>query len=344
MGQVERAAYRRSKWSGVIALVGAVLAACGGGGGDSPGPAPSAPTSVEREIAPAATDPAIANTANTGHIAINPDPAGAARGRLFVFLPGTGATPAQYRQVLRAGARRGYHVIGLQYPNPNAVATLCNQSADPDCHGQLRREVILGENVSALVDVDAANSIVNRLRKALAYLHAGSPAEGWDRYLPGNEPDWPLVTVAGHSQGAGHSAYLAKLFALDRAVFFSGPTDWRDAVGQPAAWLAALPPSTPASRLYGFTHTDDTLVSAAVVTANWRTLGMAAFGDAVNVDTAAPPWGGSHSLVTSAPPNPNPSGVTLAPTHGAPVADAPTPLAADGTPLYAPVWAALCFP
>jgi hypothetical protein len=86
------------------------------------------------------------------------------------------------------------------------------------------------------------------------------------------------------------------------------------------------------------------LVSVSVVTANWSALGLGAFGEAVNVDAAAAPWNGSHSLLTSAPPNPNPTGITVAPTHGAPVADAPTPRAADGTPLYSAVWAALCFP
>jgi hypothetical protein len=62
------------------------------------------------------------------------------------------------------------------------------------------------------------------------------------------------------------------------------------------------------------------------------------------IDAAAAPWSGGHSLLTSAPPNPNPTGITLAPTHGAPVADAPTPRAADGTPLYSEVWSVLCFP
>jgi hypothetical protein len=342
---VQRGVRARLCRTAALALAGAVLAGCGGGSGDSEdGSPPAAPASVEREIAPADTDAAIVNTAATGHIAINPEPAAAARGRLFVFLPGTGATPAQYRDVLRTGARRGYHAIGLQYPNASSVASLCNRSTAPDCHGPVRREVVLGEDLSTLVDVDAANAIVNRLRKALAYLHAQSPAQGWDRFLVAGEPDWRQITVAGHSQGAGHSAYMAKLFALDRAVYFSGPSDWREAAGQTATWLTALAPATPASRQYGFTHTDDTLVSVSVVTANWRALGLGAFGEAVNVDAAAAPWNGGHSLLTSAPPNPNPTGITLAPTHGAPVADAPTPRAADGTPLYSEVWSVLCFP
>ena len=316
------------------------LAACGGGGSSAESTDP--PSATERDIRPASTDPAI-TTDNEVHIAINPSPSVTAKQKLVVMLPGTGAIPSQYRLILRSGAARGYHTIGLNYPNGQAVGTECLVDNDPDCHGKLRRETILGEDVSPHVNVNVANSLVNRLRKLIAYLHALAPGEGWDRFLANGEPDWSRITVAGHSQGGGHAGYLTKLVSLDRAVYFSSPADWRNDVNQPATWLTAMAAVTPASRQYGFEHVDDNLVPYTIATANWRALGLDAFGAVASVDGAASPYGGSHQLSTNATPF-NGSGIVISPTHGATVADESTPRTGAGTPLFDPVWAYLVFP
>lgn len=311
----------------------------------TPTPAPGpiiAPASVERTVLPSTANPAI-TTALAPNVVINPDPAATARGRLFVMLPGTSATPQIYRRILRVGAQRGYHVIGLTYPNDSAVATLCAGSADAACPGNIRREIITGQDVSALVAVDAANSIAGRLESLLTYLTITFPNEGWGQYLNAGGINWALVTMAGHSQGAGHAGFLAKLQSLDRAVMFSGPADSGVAAGSTAAWLS-LPNVTPASRQYGFTHTADTLAPFALVTGNWAQIGLPAFGAAVSVDNSAAPFANAHQLTTSAAPNPNPTGPSASPTHGAPVEDAVTPLDAQGQPLFAPVWIYLAFP
>jgi len=241
-----------------LGLAVALLAGCGGGS-DAPAPTPAPtppPASVERDVAPAATDAAITTDLET-HFTINPSPASAARGRLFVFFPGTGATPANYRLIVRTAATRGF---------------------------------------------------VNRLTKLLAYLHARHPAEGWGQYLTNGQPDWTRIRVAGHSQGGGHAAFIAKQFAVDRAVYFSSPSDWRDGPNQPATWMGS-PGATPAVRQYGFTHLRDPL--------------------------------GSHQLTTDAAPNP--AATTVSPLHGVPVVDAPTPRTASGAPLFEPVWIHLSF-
>lgn len=340
-------------------VVGAgLLSACGGGSvvsiqGAAPAgspvgnpslvvvtpPTPAAPAMVEREVAPAATDPAI-RTALEPHIAINPSPAVAARGRLFVFLPGTGATPAVYRLIVRTAASRGVHAIGLNYPNDRAVGTLCNDSPEPDCHGQVRGEVFTGEDLSPLVSVAPAESIASRLARLLATLHAQFPAEGWDQYLAGGEPDWSRILIAGHSQGGGHAAYIAKRKSVDRAIYFSSPGDWRSGTALPARWVLEAG-ITPAARQFGFTHLQDPLVTYATAAAIWQALGLGAFGSQATVDGAAAPYGGSHQLVTDAAPNP--TATTVSPFHGAPVVDAATPRTSSGTPLFEPVWIHLCF-
>ena len=308
-----------------------------------PAPPPSSPPSVEREINPMLTSAAI--TINLSpHVVINPDPAVAAKGRLFVMLPGTGAVPRFYRFILRTGAPRGYHAIGLTYPNDEAIGTLCANSAVADCAGLARNEVISGTDSSPLVNVNQTNSITGRLIALLTYLAATFPNEGWAQYLANGQPNWPLITVAGHSQGSGHAAYLAKLQNLDRSVMFSGPADVGITQGSSAPWLS-LPNITPVSRQYGFTHTGDTLVPFSLATRNWGQIGLAAFGPPVSVDTVAVPYANSRQLMTSAAPNPNPPpDSTAAPTHGAPVVDVVTPLTPTGTPLFAPVWIYLVFP
>ncbi len=351
-----------ARWA-LTASAGLALASCGGGGGGGDGPTPApppAPTptptptpspplppgppprSIEREIAPAQTSAGI-NTALSPHFSINPSPAVAPAARLFVMLPGTGAIPRFYREIVRTGAARGYHAIGLTYPNDVAVGDRCAQNPDPDCAGKVRREVITGEDTSSLLAVDRANAIVGRLIALLSYLNANFPDEGWGQYLINSQPDWARITVAGHSQGGGHAAYFAKLFALDRTVMFSSPGDIGLTAGTPAQWLG-LPNLTPASRQYGFTHTADELVPFQLILSNWRALGLDQFGPVVSVDGSTPPYANSHQLSTSAPPNPNPPGPVVAPNHAAPVVDAATPPTPTGELLYRPVWIALAFP
>jgi hypothetical protein len=340
-----------------VLAIGLAMAGCGGeSGGTSPGgaavtpppvpppppPPPAAPSSTEREINPAVTDATI--TINlSSHIAINPNPAVPAKGRLFVMLPGTGGIPRFYRLILRTGAPLGYHTIGLTYPNDTTIGSLCAGSAVADCVGLARNEVITGADTSPVVNVNRANSITGRLISLLTYLNTTYPNEGWGQYLFGGQPNWALITVAGHSQGSGHAAYLAKQQNLDRMVMFSGPSDTGIMPGSQAPWLS-LPNVTPASRQYGFTHTGDTLVPLALVSRNWDVIGLAAFGAAASVDGATSPFGNAHKLTTNLAPNPNPPSPVPDPEHSAPVLDAVTPLTATGTPAYAPVWIHVAFP
>jgi hypothetical protein len=160
---------------------------------------------------------------------------------------------------------------------------------------------------------------------------------------PGGQPRWELITAAGHSQGGGHAGYLAKLVSLDRAVMFSAPGEPGGAAGQPVQW-AGLPNLTPVDRQYGFSHSADTQALFSAVITNWTAIALGSLGAIISVDGAAAPFTGSHQLSTGAEPNPNPTGLTAAPTHGAPVVDAVTPLDAQGQPLFRPAWIYLAFP
>ncbi|QGN53423.1 hypothetical protein [Novosphingobium sp. Gsoil 351] len=307
----------------------------------SPTPTPG-PALLERDVLPAQTDPAI-TLALSAHFAVRPASGVTPAGRLFVMLPGTGAIPRFYREIVRTGATRGYHGIGLTYPNDVSVGDRCAASADPDCAGKVRREVVTGEDTSTLIAIPRAESIAGRLGSLIGYLERTYPGEGWGQFLVGGQPDWSKIVVAGHSQGGGHAGYMAKLFALERSVMFSAPGDTGLTAGSNATWYS-LPNVTPLSRQFGFTHTGDELIPFGFVLLNWRAIGIDQFGGAVSVDGAAAPFGGSHQLSTSVPPNPAALGLVFAPQHASPAVDAATPLTLAGDLLYRPVWTYLAFP
>ena len=318
-----------------------ILGTACGGGSSGPSPVtPVAPPSVTRLIVPSTTDPAIATYLNP-HVAINPDPIVPAKNGLFLFLVGTGGQPQNQQLIQTTGAARGYHVIGLMYPNTPSVGSLCDSSTDPDAHWNVRREIITGQDVSSLIAISPTECLEHRLTALLSYLSNNYPTEGWGQYLISGTIAWSKLTVAGHSQGGGHAGVLGKLHPMARVVCFSSPADWRTTPNLPATWYA-MPGLTGAERIFGFSHQQDELVTWPVVTATWTAMGMNAFGTVVDVDTVSAPYAGSHELTTNLAHAPT---VTYpAPFHSATVVDAATPKLGDGTPTYRPVWIHLCFP
>jgi hypothetical protein len=294
---------------------------------------------AERAIPPSATDPAI-NLGSGAHVVATPASAETASGRLFVFLPGTNVSPRSYSFILRAAAKNGHHVAGLLYLSSLSIGSLCGTSTEVDCYWDARREVVTGEDLSPLLAVDKANSIVNRLEKLLTYLATRYPREHWEQFLlPDGSVNWSLVAVGGHSQGGGHAGVMAKLYWLHRACYFASPADWSKTIKGPAPW-SSEPPITSADSQYGFTHLLDKTAPYPLVSSQWASMGLQAFGSAVSIDGQPAPYGSSHELTTNA--EPNLSGTTN-PYHSATVVDAATPIAANGTPVYEPVWNYMCF-
>ncbi|HEU4950698.1 MAG TPA: hypothetical protein VFT46_02040 [Holophagaceae bacterium] len=328
----------------VASLALALLLACGGGSSTTaatatPAPAPLPVPAPLRTVAPATTDPAI-STYLDEHVVAPPAPAATPAHRLFVLLPGTGARPSSEELILQTGSSRGYHVIGLEYPNGTSIASLCNASTDPDAHWKARSEVITGQDLSTLVDVGPAECIEHRLTALLTYLASAYPAEDWGQYLAAGQPDWSRIVIAGHSQGGGHAGVIAKLHPVYRCVCLSSPADYLTTLHQPATWYG-MTGATDASKIYGFSHQQDEVVTWTLAVTDWTALGLDAYGPPVNVDGASAPYGGSHMLTTNLPHAPT-SGTY--PFHGSTSVDFSTPLLGDGTPAYQPVWIWLCFP
>ncbi|WP_395753202.1 BPSS1187 family protein [Prosthecobacter sp.] len=236
------------------------------------------------------------------------------RQQLLLFLPGTKAPgqkdpdPGKVRVYAShtfclTAASLGYHVISLCYPN-TVSASSCNKEADPEAFEKFRLCIIQG-GTSPFVSVNRANSIENRLIDLLGALAKRYPQEDWGAYR--NEdgtPKWEKIAVAGQSQGGGHAALLGIHHQVPRVICFGAPRDYSVALQSPAAWYLR-PGATPKSAYFAFNHEQDRQgCSPAQQIANLRALKLDQFGPPTIVGDAAPPFGGSHILMTNYPGTP----------------------------------------
>lgn len=257
--------------------------------------------------------------------------------QLFVYLPGHDGVPANALLVQQKAAQLGYHVIGLMYVDSFSLSDLCTSDPDPNsCFENAHFEIVYGVDTSSVVEVNQPNSIVNRLTKLLQYLETNpdTSGEGWSQFLADGHPSWSQIVVTGLSQGAGNAAMIAKHQLVARVVMFSGVTDALPMGALPCQgadnWLSTH--VTPSARYWGLAHDQDSFYPH--ICASWDSLGMTEFGPLVQVETSAPPYGGTHMLFTDLKPQ---SGGYKA-AHMSTVIDFYTPLFPDKTPELADAW------
>jgi len=297
----------------------------------------STASAVQQRVffAPSATDPAITQF-NDNHYAVV-DPAVTNRGRLVLFLPGTGGTPSEYCLFPQNAASLGFHSLGLMYPNASAINILCALYApyDGNAAGNARLEVIDGTNRVSFLSVDSTNCIQSRLLKALQYLNTTYPTRGWGQYYSGSTLLWSKLIVSGHSQGAGMAAMLAKTRVTARCVMFSD-MDWWKWGNQPYNWMSTTP-QTPVNYWYLFAHERDELLDFTEMQTCAAALDVSRYGAYVQVETAtSASYSGRHFLSTNLDPS---SAAQTNPFHRCTVFDGATPMQADGvTPVFKPVW------
>lgn len=205
------------------------------------------------KVMPGWTDPAI-ETVHGPSIAVY-DLQARTRNRLVLFFVGTGGKATGSEKMDSVFALMGYHAISLDYED-NVIAVSCAHSLDSSSFDHYRDAIITGAPVSKKIRVDAANSILNRFIKLLKYLVRHDPAGGWNEFFADGKPVWRRIIAAGHSQGAGHAAYLGKMFEVSRVLMFSGPQDYLDDLHIPAPWEGRKG-ATPPSRFYAFLNLKD---------------------------------------------------------------------------------------
>lgn len=177
----------------IVTVVSCLLvASCGGGSDESSSTPPESPYDIHT-VNPSTVDPGVTSGSENGndvHIVIPPLKGVTPVNKLFVFLPGTAGVPNLYQLILQTGAKNGFHSFGLDYPNPDAVGGICQDSADANCFYNVRRAVIAGGDDSPDIEVSNSDAIVTRLAKGLAYLNTKYPSEGWGQYLVSGAVDW----------------------------------------------------------------------------------------------------------------------------------------------------------
>lgn len=283
---------------------------------------------------PNVTDSAIINFNDRHYAAV--DPAVTQQGLLVVFLPGTGAVPFNYSEFIRNAASLGFNALGLMYPNGSAINELCVQNAplDPDAAGNARLEVIDGTNRVSFLEVDRANSIENRLIKALQHLHTNNPDKGWNQFFAADTVLWDKIILCGHSQGAGMAGMMAKTRFVNRCVMFTD-MDWWQFGNRPYNWMSTSS-QTPLNRWFMLAHERDQFLPFTNMLAAASALGIDHYGACVQVETSdSTNFYGRHFLSTNLEPSTN------APTsyHGMPVVDTAIPYQPDGkTPVLKPAW------
>jgi len=257
------------------------------------------------EIAAVTTDPAIDLDYSSGDTIKHQvfiDNSSALRNKLLVFITGTSATPGEhYSKFCKEAAKEGYHAIGLVYKNNVSISGICGTAAstNPLCSENARMEIIHGTELSSDVNVDTANSIVNRLIKLLSYLNSNYPLQGWDNYV---EPVsghiyWEEIALAGHSQGGGHAALIARDNLVYRVLFFNCPSDLNLHIPTPLhqpSWFYDAH-VTPDSCYYAFYHQQNGGPERLNV---YNLFGLGNYGNTVNVDTVPFPYSNSHILYT----------------------------------------------
>jgi hypothetical protein len=269
-------------------------------------------------IAPGITDAAIVDTVpSRGNHLVWLAPASKRVGKLLVFLPTGGQTnlPTEFTELGTVAGRLGYHTLILAYRNEAPIAAAptanppgCGDFVDPTpagstCARDARLEILDGKDESTLVDVNLANSIENRLDKALAYLALTYPADGWSKFIDGNgKPNWPETVIAGSSLGAGEAVMIAEKHLVFRAVLLHG---WSDA-SHP--WVKR--DATPSNRYSTLIHMRDRFFAR---TCNaYATLGLATtcplpgfppatLDESLLIENRRPPFGTSQLVFNLEP-------------------------------------------
>ncbi len=294
---------------------------------------------VTHVTTPSATDARITgkNANQRAFLSTNAPP----RNQLVVFFPGTGGVPASFDNFCQNAANLGFHALALTYDNDVSLGDFCGTDPDLDCYFKVRMEFLTGLNTTTKTNITRANSIEFRLAAFLNYLHTNYPSENWGQYLTASNQFWTNVLawnkflLAGHSQGSGYAAFIAKLREVQRVVTFAGG-DFSGLHQQAATWNF-LPSATPTDRWFGFTHYKDAgEFDRGQQIPNWEAQDFVRFGPMVDLATKPAPYDYTHTFTSTLEPCPNVFGNIE--YHGAPVNDPPQVRDTNGNSFYQGVW------
>lgn len=290
------------------------------------------------EVLPTSTDQNITNGLSMQFAYITKEP-NLRKNKLFIFLPGTGASPQAYKKIIQTAAEYGYYSFGLHYDNSlSSNGIICNNTNDENCVQNALKEYFEGVDYSSEVNVSFPNSFINRITKMILYLDAQNPSENWSQFLTtNNEINWNLISLAGHSMGSRHAFFISKQVSLYKVGLFSGPNGFVLANGNFPSWLSNVG-ATDNAKITGFANLNDNLAQWNYVQNIWQIIGLQ--GTPLNIDNTNQL--NSHQLFTEYVPQNN-SGTLIA-AHNSTCVDIDTPIETNGRPKFESVWKYMCFP
>ncbi len=262
------------------------------------------------------------------------NPTSESKNTLLLHLVGTLDNPNSTILYPTEAAHNGFHCINLMYRNWTSAQSACAANTDLNCYLDFRREIIEGFDYSSEINVNASNSINNRLIKLLIYLDTNFPAQNWSQFYSGNTILWNKIIVSGHSQGGGHAAVIGMTKPIQRVLMFGSPNDYIDTLNIPAPWTSQ-PHIVADSNYFGFNALFDEIVDFWKQYEQWEALGLNSFGDTIDVDATLAPHSNTRQLYTQrmvSSPNP------LYLTHDIMIRDAETPTDNLGAPVFGCTW------
>lgn len=239
--------------------------------------------------------------------------------RVHVYIPGTTDRPELSSCLIKSAAETlDYPTLALSYQYLNSGDKFRNAkceslaAVDPadqiTCLEEQHKDAIDGgdygathfkaDNSKFWDEVLPVNSLKQRLGQLLTYLHTQHPKEGWGAFLKDGMPKWDNIIVSGHSQGAGHAAYLAKTETLRGAVMISGPQDectgcangtkyWIDDGPYNSTWASYTALGHGNEPMYNITKDNwGRMLAAAGGRMNWKTAEPTDVGFALNTGVA----------------------------------------------------------
>jgi len=219
-------------------------------------------------IDPATKDKGSSNNGYGYHVVAIPDDPNQIKGT-FLYMLGTNGRPYdqtnkvfQGTLVMSDAVKNGYMVLVVAYPND--APTVGNQCAAtiiavPGCLTTARQELLYGNDVNSVVNINVPNSIMYRFTSLIGFLKTNLPSNfPYASAIAGPTVNWGSLRVGGHSEGGNNAAFISRDFRLEAACFLSSPVDYvtTNGVIGPAGWLTQAF-ATPSSIMRGVDHQDD---------------------------------------------------------------------------------------
>lgn len=206
----------------------------------------------------------------------------------LIYIPGTTDRPELSSCLLKSvSAHLNYPTIGLSYKYlssgdkfRNGKCALTGSIEEQvNCLQEQHEDAINGgtygathfkEDGSKFWDpIQPQDSITARIGFLLKYLDTQYPKNGWGKlYTDGNSfptPKWHRLIIMGHSQGAGHAAYISQMTKTKGTVMVSGPQD--ECTGCPEGTKFWIDKPYKTNKSTAFASKDEGLIN--IIRDNW---------------------------------------------------------------------------